>query len=255
MRCIDLNSDLGEGYGCWRLGNDEALLKVVSSANIACGFHAGDPEGIFNTLRSACINNVSVGAHVSYPDLVGFGRRFMDITSNQLTADIIYQIGALQGLAKAAGTKVKYVKPHGALYNAIAQDRHQALAVIEAILVSDSSLYLVALAGSPLFEIAQSSGLRVVSEVFADRAYHTDGTLVSRQESGSLLKDPDQVAQRVLQIVKTNKIQSIEGTLITVVADSVCVHGDNQEAVEIAQLVRKILEKNSVEIQDFCTKN
>lgn len=186
IKAVDLNSDLGESFGQWRMGNDTAVLEIVSSANIACGFHAGSPEGILKTLKAAKQHQVAIGAHVAYPDLVGFGRRNMDIASDELTADVIYQIGALQGLAKAVGMKVTYVKPHGALYNTIAHDKRQALAVIEAILAIDPQLILVALAGSPLITLAKEKGLRVVAEAFADRAYHADGTLVSRKQGGCI---------------------------------------------------------------------
>lgn len=184
IKAVDLNSDLGESFGQWRMGNDAAVLEIVSSANIACGFHAGSPEGILKTLKAAKQHQVAIGAHVAYPDLVGFGRRNMDIASDELTADVIYQIGALQGLAKAVGMKVTYVKPHGALYNTIAHDKRQALAVIEAILAIDPQLILVALAGSPLITLAKEKGLRVVAEAFADRAYHADGTLVRANKRG-----------------------------------------------------------------------
>ncbi len=184
--CIDLNCDLGESYGQWTLGDDAAILPFISSANVACGFHAGSPVGILDTLRAAQRLGVAVGAHVSYPDLVGFGRRNMDVASDELTADVIYQIGALQGLAAAAGTRVTYVKPHGALYNTIAHDKRQAMAVIAALQAVDKSLSLVALAGSALITWAQEAGIHTVAEAFADRAYHHDGTLVSRREAGAL---------------------------------------------------------------------
>ena len=189
MAHIDLNSDLGESLGAWRMGDDEAMLGIVTSANVACGFHAGDAAGILRTLRAAAERGVSVGAHVAYPDLAGFGRRNMDVASADLRADVIYQIGALQGLARVAGTQVRYVKPHGALYNTIAHDERQAADVIEAIRAIDPGLALVALAGSPLVGWAQAAGLRVVAEAFADRAYTPQGTLVSRRQSGAVLHD------------------------------------------------------------------
>ncbi|TGN38610.1 LamB/YcsF family protein, partial [Paracoccus liaowanqingii] len=163
---IDLNSDLGEGYGAWSMGDDAAMLDIVSSANVACGFHAGDPRGLLETLRQAAARGVAVGAHVSYPDRVGFGRRAMDATSDELTADVIYQIGALQGLARAAGTQVTYVKPHGALYNTIADDARQADAVIAGVLAADPALVLMGLAGAPVLERARAAGLRLVAEAF-----------------------------------------------------------------------------------------
>lgn len=251
---IDLNSDLGESFGQWRMGNDEAILPVVSSANVACGFHAGSPEGILKTLTAAKENGVAVGAHVGYPDLVGFGRRNMDIASSELTADVIYQIGALKGLAAAAGTDVLYVKPHGALYNTIAHDKRQATAVIEAIKAIDNKLILVALAGSPLIGWAQESGLNVVAEAFADRAYNSDGTLVSRKLAGSVLHDPKIVAERMLQLVQEGGVISIDGQFTPIEAGSICVHGDSPGALEMAQQVRAILEKQGIEIYGFAHK-
>lgn len=251
---IDLNSDLGESFGQWQMGNDEAILPVVSSANVACGFHAGSPEGILKTLKSAKENGVAVGAHVGYPDLVGFGRRNMDIASSELTADVIYQIGALKGLAAAAGTDVLYVKPHGALYNTIAHDKRQATAVIEAIKAIDNKLILVALAGSPLIGWAQESGLNVVAEAFADRAYNSDGTLVSRKLAGSVLHDPKIVAERMLQLVQEGGVISIDGKFTPIDAGSICVHGDSPGALEMAQQVRSILKKQGIEIYGFAHK-
>ncbi len=248
---IDLNSDLGEGFGQWTMGNDEAILRIVSSANVACGFHAGSPAGILKTLRAAQVRGVRVGAHVSYPDLVGFGRRNMDVASDELTADVIYQIGALQGLAKAAGTAVRYVKPHGALYNTIAHDERQALAVIEGILAVDASLPLVGLAGSRVLELAGKKGMTTVSEAFADRAYHADGTLVSRGEAGAVLHDVEQIAKRMLQLVSEGGVMSVEGTFTAIKADSICVHGDGLRAVEIAQRIRALLEDKGIAVRSF----
>lgn len=251
---IDLNSDLGESFGQWQMGNDEAILSVVSSANVACGFHAGSPEGILKTLKAAKENGVAVGAHVGYPDLVGFGRRNMDIASSELIADVIYQIGALKGLATAAGTDVLYVKPHGALYNTIAHDKRQAIAVIDAIKAIDNQLIIVALAGSPLIGWAQDSGLQVVAEAFADRAYNSDGTLVSRKLAGSVLHDPKIVAERMLQLVQEGGVVSIDGKFTPIDAGSICVHGDSPGALEMAQQVRSILEKQGIEIYGFAHK-
>ncbi|MBG5949710.1 MULTISPECIES: LamB/YcsF family protein [Proteus] len=251
IKAVDLNSDLGESFGQWTMGNDDAVLEIVSSANIACGFHAGSPDGILKTLKAAKQHNVAIGAHVAYPDLVGFGRRNMDIASDELTADVIYQIGALQGLAKAVGLSVTYVKPHGALYNTIAHDKRQALAVIEAILAVDPQLTLVALAGSPLITLAKEKGLRVIAEAFADRAYHADGTLVSRKKEGAVLHDPELVAQRMLQLVQEGGVESIEGVFTAIEADSICVHGDSPDAVALAKSVKEILINHDVSIKPF----
>ncbi len=242
MKAIDINSDLGESFGAWRMGDDEAMLGIVSSANVACGYHAGDPAGILKTLRAAEANGVAVGAHVSYPDLVGFGRRNMDVSGEELTADILYQIGALQGLAAAAGTRVTFVKPHGALYNTIAADERQAAAVIDAILALDSSLALVCLAGAPIVQWAENRGVTVISEAFADRAYTPQGTLVPRREKGSVLHDPDQVGKRMLRLAAEGVIRTIDGSDAAVRADTICVHGDSPSAVAMARRVRDVLE-------------
>ncbi|WP_313118106.1 LamB/YcsF family protein [Ectopseudomonas guguanensis] len=251
MPTIDLNSDLGESFGQWCMGDDAAMLDIVTSANVACGFHAGDPAGILRTLRAAAAKGVTIGAHVAYPDLVGFGRRNMDIASDELTADVIYQIGALQALAHAAGTSVRYVKPHGALYNTIAHDTRQALAVIEAIRAVDPNLVLVALAGSPLIELARGEGLTCIAEAFADRAYTPQGTLVSRREPGAVLHDAAQVAQRMLRLVQTGEIEAIDGSVTRIEADSICVHGDSPGAIQMAREVRQLLERSDVSLQAF----
>lgn len=251
MSVIDLNSDLGESLGAWSMGDDAAMLDIVSSANVACGFHAGDPAGILATLRAAKARGVAVGAHVAYPDLLGFGRRNMDVASADLVADVIYQIGALQGLAQAAGTSIGYVKPHGALYNTIAHDSAQARDVIAAIRAVDANLALVALAGSPLVRWAQDAGLRVVAEAFADRAYTPQGTLVSRREKGAVLHDSALVAQRMLRLVRDGVIQAIDGSLARVQAQSICVHGDSPGAVEMARAVRMALESDGVVVRSF----
>ena len=251
MLKIDLNSDLGESLGAWRMGDDAAMLKIVSSANVACGFHAGDAAGILQTLREAQLNRVAVGAHVAYRDLVGFGRRNMDVASDDLVADVIYQIGALQGLAAAAGTRVRYVKPHGALYNWITHDARQARDVIKAIVAVDPSLVLVCLAGSPLIGWAQDAGLRTVAEAFADRAYMPDGSLVSRREKGAVLHDAEEVADRMLRLVREGLVTAVDGSDVRIEADSICVHGDSPGAVEMARAVRARLQAAGVVIAPF----
>lgn len=251
MPTIDLNSDLGESFGAWPMGDDAAMLDIVTSANVACGFHAGDPAGILDTLRQAAACGVSIGAHVAYPDLVGFGRRNMDVSSRELRADVVYQIGALQALAKVAGTRVRYVKPHGALYNTIAHDRRQAADVIEAIRELDDSLALVVLAGSPLVQWARDAGLRVVAEAFADRGYTPQGTLVSRREPGAVLHDADKVAARMLRLVQEGVVEAVDGSLARVQADSICVHGDSPDAVAMARAVRQVLTDAGVKLAAF----
>ena len=248
---IDLNSDLGESLGAWSMGDDAAMLDIVSSANVACGFHAGDPAGILATLKAAQARGVAVGAHVAYPDLIGFGRRAMDVASSDLVADVIYQIGALQGLAQAAGTRITYVKPHGALYNTIAHDSAQALDVITAIRDVDANLALVALAGSPLVRWAQDAGLRVIAEAFADRAYTPQGTLVSRREPGAVLHDSALVASRMLRLVRDGVVEAVDGSLASVQAQSICVHGDSPGAVAMARAVRAALEADGIAVRPF----
>ncbi|GAB2485375.1 5-oxoprolinase subunit PxpA [Comamonas humi] len=247
---IDLNSDLGESLGAWSMGDDAAMLSIVSSANVACGFHAGDPVVMLATLREAQAHGVTVGAHVSYRDLVGFGRRPMDVPHAELVGDVIYQIGALQAMARVAGSEVRYVKPHGALYNTIAQDERQAKSVIEAV-KAVGDLALVVLAGSPLVQWARGAGLRVVEEAFADRGYTPQGTLVSRREPGAVLHDPALVAQRMLQLATEGTVQAVDGSTVRVQADSICVHGDSPGAVDMARAVRQRLEASGVAIRSF----
>jgi UPF0271 protein len=251
MASIDLNSDLGESFGPWPMGDDVAMLEIVTSANIACGFHAGDPAGLLAVLKEAARRGVSVGAHVGYRDLVGFGRRNMDPSSAELVGDTIYQIGALQGLARAAGTAVRYVKPHGALYNTIAQDARQAADVIAAIKAIDPSLALMALAGAPIVEQARAAGLTVVCEAFADRAYNADGSLVSRRLPGAVIHDPGLVAERMLRMVTEGKITAVDGTDVAVEAQSICVHGDNPAAVALARTLCEKLSASGVELKPF----
>lgn len=248
---IDLNSDLGEHYGSWRMGDDESMLATVTSANIACGFHAGDPRTALATLRGAVARGVTVGAHVAYPDLAGFGRRPMVLSAEELEADVIYQIGALQALAKAAGTEVRYVKPHGALYNSIAFNEVEAATVISALRAVDADLALVCLAGSPLVEQARAAGLRAVPEAFADRAYEPNGALVSRSELGSVLHDPALVSERMLQLVENGTVTARDGSVVEVQAESICVHGDSPDAVGMAQAVRERLLTAGIELASF----
>lgn len=251
MTAIDLNSDLGESYGAWAMGDDVAMIDVVSSANVACGFHAGDPAGILRTMRAAAQRGVAIGAHVSYPDIVGFGRRDMDIAPADLMADVIYQIGALRGLATAAGTTVSYVKPHGALYNRIAIDAVQAAAVIEAIRTVDPSLVLLGLANAPILEQARAAGLVCVAEAYADRAYTREGRLVPRREPGAVLHDPAVIVRRMVRLAMDRTLEAIDGSVIHIDAESICVHGDSPGAVAIAREVRRGLEAQGVTVSSF----
>lgn len=248
---VDLNSDLGEGFGAWTLGNDDAMLELVTSANIACGFHAGDPTTLLATCESAATRGVRIGAQVGYRDLAGFGRRFIDMSPRDLTADVIYQIGALDGLARVAGSRVAYVKPHGALYNAIVHHRRQARAVVAAVVAYDSSLPVLGLPGSVFLEEAREAGLDVVAEAFADRAYTAEGTLVPRTESGAVLNDPALVAERVRRMVVDGELDAVDGSTLKITAESVCVHGDSPAAVDMAAAIRDLLESSDVEITPF----
>ena len=233
------------------MGDDAAMLAVVSSANVACGFHAGDPAGILSTLREAAARGVAVGAHVGYPDRVGFGRRPMDVAPADLEADVIYQIGALQGLARAAGTRVSYVKPHGALYNTIAHDARQASAVIAGVRAVDPSLVLMGLAGAPVLAQARAAGLAVMAEAFADRAYQPDGQLVSRRAAGAVLHDPALVAARMLRLATEGVIEAVDGSSLRLEAGSICVHGDSPGAVAMARQIRETLVQAGVTIAPF----
>lgn len=251
MTVIDLNSDLGEGFGRWTLGDDAAMLELVTSANIACGFHAGDPRSIRQTVVGAGDGQVAIGAHVAYPDLVGFGRRNMDVPTDELVADVIYQIGALKGLAAAAGATVTYVKPHGALYNTIVHDARQAADVVTAIAEIDASLAVLGLPGSEFLRAADAAGLRTVTEAFADRAYTPEGTLVSRRQAGSVLNDPEAVAARMVQLVTEGTLTAIDGSTITVSADSICVHGDSPGATAMARRVREAFVEAGIDVAPF----
>jgi UPF0271 protein len=248
---VDLNADLGEGFGVWRLGDDDAMLAIVTSANIACGFHAGDPAGLLRVCRAAARRGVAIGAQVSYRDLAGFGRRFIDATAEDLSADIIYQIGALQALAHAAGTTVSYVKPHGALYNTIVHHEVQAAAVALAVQSVDPALPVLGLAGSVFFTAAERIGLRTVPEAFADRAYRPDGQLLARTEPGAVLHDPQQIADRLAAMLETGTVTASDGSTIAIHAESVCVHGDSPGAVQIATAVRDRLTADAVDLRAF----
>jgi 5-oxoprolinase (ATP-hydrolysing) subunit A len=248
---LDLNSDLGEGYGRWALGDDAALLDVVTSANVACGFHAGDPATIDRTVRAAVERGVSIGAQVSYPDLAGFGRREMDVAPADLTADVLYQLGALEAFARAAGSRVRYVKPHGALYNRIVRDPVQAAAVVEAVRRYDPALPLLTLPGSAAMDAAREAGVPAVAEGFADRAYTADGGLVSRREPGAVVHDPERVAARALVMATEHRVEAVDGTQVAVEVRSLCVHGDTPGAVDLARQVRAALEQAGVTLEPF----
>lgn len=248
---MDLNSDVGESFGHWTLGDDTAMFRSVSSANVACGFHAGDPTVIRRTCREAVAAGVTIGAHVGYRDLAGFGRRFLDIDPIELADDVVYQIGALQALAAAEGGRVRYVKPHGGLYNAIVSHTAQARAVVDAVKSVDPELPILGLPGSEVLRLAEAAGLRGVSEAFADRAYNPDGTLVSRSLPGAVLEDPAQVAEHVLRMATDSAIRTVDGSILKINADSICVHGDSPGAVAMAAAVRAALSDAGITIASF----
>ena len=251
MPAVDLNADLGEGFGIWQLGDDENMLDIVTSANLACGFHAGNPVGLARICGAAAARGVRIGAQVGYFDLAGFGRRRIEVEPEELRADVIYQIGALQAMARAAGTTLGYVKPHGALYNTIASDPEQARAVAEAVHAADPGLPVLGPAGSAFFAEAVRLGLRTVAEAFADRAYLPDGTLVPRRDRGAVLHEPEQVADRVASMVTTGQVTAVDGSVIGVEAESICVHGDSPGAVRIAAAVRRRLQAEGVALKAF----
>ncbi|MFD4634571.1 LamB/YcsF family protein [Streptomyces sp. NPDC058284] len=248
---IDLNADLGEGFGRWHLTDDEALLSVVTSANVACGFHAGDPVTMRRVCDRAAERGVRIGAQVSYRDLAGFGRRAMEVPAAELAAEVAYQIGALAVFARAAGTRVSYVKPHGALYNRVVHDEEQAHAVVEGVLLADASLPLLGLPGSRLLATAGKAGLPVVTEAFADRAYTDEGTLVPRSSAGAVVMDADAVVARSVGIAGAGVVTSHGGREIAVRARSLCLHGDTPGAVDLARRVRAALEGAGVRVEAF----
>ncbi|NYD41114.1 LamB/YcsF family protein [Nocardioides panaciterrulae] len=248
---IDLNADLGEGLGQWSLGDDEALLEVVTSANVACGFHAGDPTVLRRVCEMAAERGVAIGAQVGYRDLHGFGRRFIDMPAEDLTNDVLYQIGALEAFARVAGTSVAYVKPHGALYNAIVHHEEQAAAVVEAVVRYDPALPVLGLPGSRWLALAGEAGLAAVAEAFADRAYTPEGTLVSRREKGAVLHDAEEIAARCVRMATTGDVVAVDGSVVAARAGSLCVHGDTPGAVEVARAVRSALESAGVAVSPF----
>ncbi|MEU8653407.1 5-oxoprolinase subunit PxpA [Streptomyces sp. NPDC048737] len=248
---IDLNADLGEGFGRWQLTDDEQLLSVVTSANVACGFHAGDASTMRRVCELAAGRGVTIGAQVSYRDLAGFGRRAMDVPPAELAAEVAYQIGALEVFARAAGARVAYVKPHGALYNRVVHDEEQAAAVVDGVLLADATLPVLGLPGSRLLELAGKAGLSAVTEAFADRAYTEEGTLVPRGRDGAVITDADAVVERSVSLARLGEVTSRAGSRIEVRARSLCLHGDTPGAVELARRVRRRLEESGVRVAAF----
>jgi UPF0271 protein len=248
---VDLNADLGEGFGVWRLGDDDALLDVVTSANVACGFHAGDPTIMRRVCATAARQGVAIGAQVSYQDLAGFGRRAIDVEPARLTDEIVYQIAALDGFARLAKSGVSYVKPHGALYNRIVEDEVQAAAVVAAVRDFDDRLPVLGLPGSTFLRIAAVAGLQVIHEGFADRAYLPDGRLVPRGAPGAVLDDPEAIAQRVVRMIAGGEVEAVDGSVVPISVRSICVHGDTPDAVRIAHHVRQMLVDDGITVQRF----
>ncbi|MFG2499213.1 LamB/YcsF family protein [Streptomyces sp. NPDC048441] len=248
---IDLNADLGEGFGRWRLTDDEELLSVVTSANVACGFHAGDAPTMRRVCEQAAARGVRIGAQVSYRDLAGFGRRAMDVPADELAAEVAYQIGALEVFARAAGTRVSYVKPHGALYNRVVHDEDQARAVVEGVLLADDELPVLGLPGSRFLKVAEKAGLPVVTEAFADRAYTPEGTLVPRGSDGAVITEEDVVVDRSVDMARYGVVTARGGQRIDVRARSLCLHGDTPGAVALAREVRARLAAAGVRVEAF----
>lgn len=248
MYRVDLNSDLGESFGRYTLGMDDRIIPLITSANVACGYHASDPVVMEKTIAMAKEAGIRVGAHPGFPDLMGFGRRNMNVTPAEARAYTMYQLGALDAFCRGAGVKMQHVKPHGALYNMAAKDYKLATGICEAIKAFDDSLIVMALSGGELVRAAQDMGLRTALEVFADRAYEEDGSLVDRRKEGAMITDEDEAIERVIRMVKEQKVKAITGNDIPIKADSVCVHGDGEKALAFVQKIREEMTKEGIEI-------
>ena len=248
---VDLNSDLGESFGIYKIGNDSEVLKYVSSANIACGLHAGDPFVMHKTVKLALENNTAIGAHPGYMDLNGFGRRKMDLSPQEVYDLIVYQVGALDAFVKAEGGKMQHVKPHGALYNTAAKDEKLAEAIAQAVYAVNPELILYGLAGSWLIKAGEAAGLKTASEVFADRTYQEDGSLTPRSQANAMITDDNKAIAQVLGMVKTGQVQTASGKIIKVKADTVCIHGDSQKALAFAQKINDALKQENISLQSF----
>ncbi|EST51524.1 LamB/YcsF family protein [Brevibacillus panacihumi W25] len=249
MYHIDLNCDMGESFGAYRIGNDEAILSYITSANIACGFHAGDPATMRKTVQLALRHDVKIGAHPGLPDLQGFGRRNMAISAEEAYDLVVYQVGALQGFVQSEGGVMQHVKPHGAFYNMAAVNPNLARAIAEAVYRINPELYLVGLAGSHLITEAEKIGLRAKSEVFADRTYQQDGTLTPRSQEGALITNDEQAVQQVIRMIKEGKVLTRQGSDFAIQAETVCIHGDGEHALSFAREIRETLEKTGVEVK------
>lgn len=249
MYRLDMNCDMGESFGHYTLGTDHEILRAVTSANIACGFHAGDPATMRKTVQLAIDHGVGIGAHPGLPDLVGFGRRNMDISAQEAYDMVVYQIGALAGFVQALGGRMQHVKAHGALYNMAAVDAKLAQAIAQAVFAVDKDLVLYGLSGSELVKAGKQAGLRTASEVFADRTYQSDGTLTPRRQSDAMIEDGDTAIQQVVRMVKEGKVRSQQGHDIEIQADTVCIHGDGPHALEFSQRIRIELERAEIEVK------
>ncbi|MEW5908760.1 MAG: 5-oxoprolinase subunit PxpA [Thermodesulfobacteriota bacterium] len=248
---MDLNCDMGESFGAYRLGFDQRVIQHITSANIACGWHAGDPNIMDETVKLAVQHHVGIGAHPGYPDLLGFGRRNMDCTAEEIRRYMIYQIGALSAFCRVHGTRLQHVKPHGALYLTAVENEMVARAVAEAIVSVDSSLFYIALAGAKgkmMRHIGEEVGLKVIYEAFPDRAYTSEGTLLSRRKPGAVIKDPEEVAERALMMAADGVVVAVDGTRIPLEAQTLCVHGDTPTAVELVERIRKALESKRIRL-------
>ena len=249
MLSIDFNCDLGESYGSYSFGNDERIMDFVSSVNIACGFHAGDASVMRKTVSMALSKGVAIGAHPGFPDLQGLGRRVMNLSCQEIYDIVMYQVGALMAFAIAFGTKLNHVKPHGALYNMGAKDPAVAKSISQAVYDVDKNLVFYGLSGSCLVSAAKTVGLKTASEVFADRSYSDDGFLTERKEKNAFIKDPNDSAKRVLQMVKKGTVTSINGKEVKVVPETICIHGDSEDATQFAKCIRQVLQENSILIK------
>jgi len=248
MYTVDLNVDMGESFGAYTIGHDEEILDYVTSANVACGFHAGDPKTMRKTVRMALEKNVGIGVHPGLQDLIGFGRRNMDITPQEAYDLVVYQIGALSAFVKAEGGQLQHVKPHGALFNMAAKSPSLSEAIAEAVYKVDPDLILFGLAGSELIKAGQKAGLRTASEVFSDRTYQEDGSLTSRREPNALIKDKEVAVHQVIRMVREGKVRTVQGTDISIKANTICIHGDGEHAVELAKYIRKALEEADISV-------
>lgn len=248
MYKVDLNSDLGESFGRYTIGSDDRIIPLITSANIACGFHASDPVVMMKTVNMVKKAGTGAGAHPGYPDLMGFGRRNMNVSHEEAKAYTLYQISALGGMCKAAGVKLSHVKPHGAMYNMAGKDYELSKAICEAIKEYDPSLIVMGLAGSQMVKAARDMGLKTAEEVFADRAYEEDGSLVARSKPGAMIEDEEEAIARVVRMIKEGKVQAITGNDIDIKADSVCVHGDGEKALLFVEKIRKALTDEGIEI-------